>query len=98
MRVLTRIKRTESIFKINVALYPTSSNVYDSLAEAFMKSGDTVKAIITPPFHSACFFVRFYWKDYSDYYTEEERQAALSFVSLIASNDTLGEIKRYGSY
>jgi len=34
------------IFEINVALYPKSSNVYDSLAEAFMKSGDTVKAIV----------------------------------------------------
>lgn len=33
------------IFEINVALYPKSSNVYDSLAEAFMKSGDTAKAI-----------------------------------------------------
>ena len=32
-------------FEINVALYPNSSNVYDSLAEAFMKSGDTAKAI-----------------------------------------------------
>jgi TolA-binding protein len=34
-----------SIFRINVALYPKSSNVYDSLAEAYLKSGDTVKAI-----------------------------------------------------
>lgn len=34
-----------AIFKINVALYPKSSNVYDSLAEAYMKSGDTIKAI-----------------------------------------------------
>ncbi|HEY9170458.1 MAG TPA: hypothetical protein VIN72_13270 [Lutibacter sp.] len=34
-----------AIFKINVALYPKSSNVYDSLGEAYMKSGDTVKAI-----------------------------------------------------
>ncbi|MFA5300353.1 MAG: hypothetical protein WC389_19385 [Lutibacter sp.] len=34
-----------TIFKINKALYPNSSNVYDSLAEAYMKSGDTVKAI-----------------------------------------------------
>jgi tetratricopeptide (TPR) repeat protein len=33
------------IFKINVALYPDSPNVYDSLGEAFMKSGDTVAAI-----------------------------------------------------
>lgn len=33
-----------AIFKINKALYPNSSNVYDSLAEAYMKSGDTVKA------------------------------------------------------
>jgi predicted Zn-dependent protease len=28
-----------------MALYPNSSNVYDSLAEAYMKSGDTVQSI-----------------------------------------------------
>jgi len=33
------------LFRINVALYPNSSNVYDSLAEAYMKSGDTINAI-----------------------------------------------------
>ena len=33
-----------SIFKINVALYPNSDNVYDSLADAYMKSGDTLQA------------------------------------------------------
>jgi two-component SAPR family response regulator len=33
------------IFSINVALYPNSSNVYDSLGEAYMKSGDTINAI-----------------------------------------------------
>jgi len=33
-----------NIFKINVALYPKSSNVYDSLADAYIKSGDTLKA------------------------------------------------------
>lgn len=32
-------------FKINVSLYPESSNVYDSLGEAYMKSGDTIQAI-----------------------------------------------------
>ena len=32
-------------FKININLYPKSSNVYDSLGEAFMKSGDTITAI-----------------------------------------------------
>jgi len=32
-------------FKINVALYPNSSNVYDSYADAFMRNGDTAKAI-----------------------------------------------------
>lgn len=35
-----------NIFMINTKLYPTSSNVYDSLGEAFKKRGDTVKAII----------------------------------------------------
>jgi tetratricopeptide (TPR) repeat protein len=34
------------LFRINVALYPNSSNVYDSLAEAYMKKGDTAQAII----------------------------------------------------
>lgn len=34
------------IFSINVALYPESANVYDSLGEAFLKSGDTIQAIL----------------------------------------------------
>lgn len=34
-----------AIFEINVALYPNSSNVYDSLGEAYLKSGDTLKSI-----------------------------------------------------
>lgn len=33
------------IFKINIALYPESSNVYDSYAEAHRKNGDTIQAI-----------------------------------------------------
>ena len=32
-------------FKINVALYPQSSNVYDSLGDAYKKKGDTIQAI-----------------------------------------------------
>lgn len=39
-------KKSIAVFEINVALYPNSANVYDSLAEAFMKSGDTAKAIL----------------------------------------------------
>lgn len=39
-------KKAIQVFEINVALYPNSPNVYDSLAEAFMKSGDTANAII----------------------------------------------------
>lgn len=35
------------IFKINIALYPNSSNVYDSYGEALLKSGDTVQAIVS---------------------------------------------------
>jgi hypothetical protein len=38
-------EKTIAIFKINVALYPNSSNVYDSLGEGYMKSGDTLKSI-----------------------------------------------------
>ena len=33
------------IFKINILLYPQSSNVYDSYAEALLKSGDTIEAV-----------------------------------------------------
>tara|TARA_R110002073_G_scaffold4213_4_gene28066 strand:- start:26770 stop:27477 length:708 start_codon:yes stop_codon:yes gene_type:complete len=34
------------VFKINVALHPKSSNVYDSLAEAYFRKKDTVNAVI----------------------------------------------------
>ncbi|WP_456464094.1 tetratricopeptide repeat protein [Lutibacter sp.] len=33
------------VSKINVTLYPNSSNVYNSLAEAFMKSDDMLQVI-----------------------------------------------------
>lgn len=33
------------IFKINAALYPESDNVYDSLAEAYFRNGDTINAV-----------------------------------------------------
>lgn len=33
-----------AVFKINVALYPESDNVYDSLGEAFLKAGDSLQA------------------------------------------------------
>jgi len=32
------------VLKMNVALYPESANVYDSLGEAFLKSGDSIEA------------------------------------------------------
>ena len=32
------------VFKINVALYPESDNVYDSLGEGYLKSGDSLQA------------------------------------------------------
>lgn len=35
-----------NIFKFNVSLYPDSGNVYDSLAEAYMKSGQKDLAIL----------------------------------------------------
>lgn len=34
-----------NIFKLNMALHPESSNVYDSLGEAYAKSSDTLQAI-----------------------------------------------------
>jgi tetratricopeptide (TPR) repeat protein len=33
------------IFKLNMELYPSSSNVYDSYADALKRSGDTIKAL-----------------------------------------------------
>lgn len=34
------------VFKINVALYPNSDNVYDSLADGYLRSGDSLNALI----------------------------------------------------
>lgn len=36
----------KEIFEINIALYPNSSNVYDSYAEALFFTGDTINAIV----------------------------------------------------
>jgi len=33
------------VFQINVALYPESDNVYDSLADAYLRSGDSLQAL-----------------------------------------------------
>ena len=38
-------KQAIEIFKINVGLYPESSNVYDSYAEALLRNKDTINAI-----------------------------------------------------
>jgi tetratricopeptide (TPR) repeat protein len=35
-----------NIFKMNVALYPDSDNVYDSLADAYLRSGDSLQAFV----------------------------------------------------
>lgn len=39
------VKEAIAIFKINVAEFPNSSNVYDSLGEGYMANGDTKLAI-----------------------------------------------------
>jgi len=46
-RLLNQNKTDEAIevFKLNVKLYPKSSNVYDSLGESYMKNGDKELAI-----------------------------------------------------
>jgi tetratricopeptide (TPR) repeat protein len=33
-----------SVFKMNVVLYPESGNVYDSLADGYLRSGDSIQA------------------------------------------------------
>ena len=46
-----RLLRTEefehaiSVFKMNVVLYPDSDNVYDSLADAYLRIGDSLQAL-----------------------------------------------------
>jgi tetratricopeptide (TPR) repeat protein len=40
-----QIKDAIDVFKMNVKLYPKSSNVYDSLGEAYMKNGDNELAV-----------------------------------------------------
>lgn len=40
-----RFKEAIRIFQLNVEAYPQSSNVYDSLAEAFMSAGDKPQAV-----------------------------------------------------
>ena len=40
-----RFEEAKAVFKLNVKMYPESWNVYDSLAEAYMLSGDNEKAI-----------------------------------------------------
>ena len=40
-----KVKEAIAIFKLNVEAYPQASNVYDSLAEAYMTNGETELAI-----------------------------------------------------
>jgi len=40
-----KISQAKEIFKINIALYPKKSLVYDSMGDAFKKEKDTLKAI-----------------------------------------------------
>ena len=41
----SEFEKAKAIFKINIALYPEKSNVYDSMGDAFKKENDTLKAI-----------------------------------------------------
>ncbi|MDZ7314468.1 MAG: amidohydrolase family protein, partial [candidate division KSB1 bacterium] len=43
---MKKIKEAIEIFKLNVEAYPHSSNVYDSLGEAYMVNGDSEMAIM----------------------------------------------------
>jgi Tfp pilus assembly protein PilF len=40
-----QLKQAIRIFELNIEAYPQSSNVYDSLAEAYMDDGDKALAI-----------------------------------------------------
>jgi Flp pilus assembly protein TadD len=41
-----RVAEAIAVFKVNVELYPQSSNVYDSLGEAYLANGDKELASI----------------------------------------------------
>jgi tetratricopeptide (TPR) repeat protein len=43
---LEKVDEAIKIFKLNVEVYPTSSNVYDSYGEGLMKNNENAKAII----------------------------------------------------
>ena len=43
---MNKILEAIEIFKLNVEAYPQSSNVYDSLGEAYMVKGDRQQAIM----------------------------------------------------
>jgi predicted Zn-dependent protease len=40
-----KLKEAIRVLQVNVVSYPSSSNVYDSLAEAYMKNGEKAAAI-----------------------------------------------------
>ena len=40
-----KFDEAKEVFKINIALYPKSSNVYDSMGDAFYEQNDTLNAI-----------------------------------------------------
>ena len=42
---VNKFLEARELFKINIALYPNKSNVYDSMGDAFKKEKDTLKAI-----------------------------------------------------
>jgi tetratricopeptide (TPR) repeat protein len=42
---MKKVKEAIEIFKLNVAAYPQSANVYDSLGEAYMTAGDRELAV-----------------------------------------------------
>jgi Tfp pilus assembly protein PilF len=46
-KILNKGRPDEAIrvFRINTALFPRSSNVFDSLGEAYMRAGDTKRAV-----------------------------------------------------
>src|SRR3569832_1828132 len=40
-----RLRSAVSVFRLDVAAFPASANVYDSLGEAYMVSRDTARAV-----------------------------------------------------
>ena len=84
-------------FEMNRVHYediPTFILHYDDYRDRFHERVSELLEFLEMPWVQPS--VEFYWSNYSEYYTDEERRAIVRFVKQIASKDTWRELERYG--